>query len=809
MPQVVPLGYSNATLNQIIGTDLLSQPGIVADLQQYWLPVTFSNGSAAVTLGNTLTGTYTVTASKNSSELIIVGATPLTLALHRGHPISVTLGASTWSGIVESVYNSGGNQTIGINSAAGSPAAVSALASQALNVGVRLTSADQGKSIYIMGAFPLLHGPIISTIGTVTSANTLTLSGVVSNGDAASLTPMMVAWGTDNYAALSSVINASVQAGSRVLVVNGGIYTSKWPSAVVNMMLRGSGKIFVPPLGFTTDYSSTDALSPSQIKKPVIPLYAPESPPPETTMRGEDLFSKMAGVSSPNVVFVGASTFTSDPGGAGMASSPVRLIRNRLQRMNIGRKSFKFFEFAEGGQGINNYSHLTARSGTANWDVSGATPWIGQPSQAGYVYNSSPAHVFIESSANDAIDHNIMKSVLQIHAMLASYASPPNITWVSNAMKAETDTNIGHHLFDHNSKWLDGWCKTQGCGLINFRREFVKRRDGFDPHLDVMRSVQPYTTAINGQVTILTGLTKGFCVGLTYTGTAAAFWAAVGNQLGFTLGQAINDSGSTGYCPLFRVGYDATGAFPGGVADSIYWQVDLWQGGAPGMGLPNICKPTVLGGFAMTAGSNVLTYSASNGGPSTIFVAGDNGGILTVPGAGDTGTSNSQPGANGYVTTPWSGSYAAPLVGYMKYVSGTQVSLWADAAMTTTPLNAVNAISASTPQFVFRGSPRIYPGISGISSDSKTTTTMRFWSIGDEVGFWWQGRDDQAVRSVAVKPGGHTTLILSLAGSPSANSLNISQSGSGGPLLKGFRICMGRRSWLQTCARLRRWSSLV
>ena len=352
MPQVVPLGYSNATLNQIIGTDLLSQPGIVADLQQYWLPVTFSNGSAAVTLGNTLTGTYTVTASKNSSELIIVGATPLTLALHRGHPISVTLGASTWSGIVESVYNSGGNQTIGINSAAGSPAAVSALASQALNVGVRLTSADQGKSIYIMGAFPLLHGPIISTIGTVTSANTLTLSGVVSNGDAASLTPMMVAWGTDNYAALSSVINASVQAGSRVLVVNGGIYTSKWPSAVVNMMLRGSGKIFVPPLGFTTDYSSTDALSPSQIKKPVIPLYAPESPPPETTMRGEDLFSKMAGVSSPNVVFVGASTFTSDPGGAGMASSPVRLIRNRLQRMNIGRKSFKFFEFAAAGQKV-------------------------------------------------------------------------------------------------------------------------------------------------------------------------------------------------------------------------------------------------------------------------------------------------------------------------------------------------------------------------------------------------------------------------------------------------------------------------
>ena len=58
------------------GMDLVNQPGIVADMHRYTLPVTYTNGTTAVTLGVTLTAVVPAEKIVERKMSTVTGAYP-------------------------------------------------------------------------------------------------------------------------------------------------------------------------------------------------------------------------------------------------------------------------------------------------------------------------------------------------------------------------------------------------------------------------------------------------------------------------------------------------------------------------------------------------------------------------------------------------------------------------------------------------------------------------------------------------------------------------------------------------------------
>lgn len=370
---------------------------------------------------------------------------------------------------------------------------------------------------------------------------------------------------------------------------------------------------------------------------------------------------------------------------------------------------------------------------------------------------------FYEDSGNDMIDRTAMVNIIHLHALTDTWAIPPSVVWVSAAYQQLTNIGVFNELYEHNTRWLDTLCKVQGRGNIPVRRVFQMLRDGYDPCVDWMRFAVPSVgfRGTLGNANCLGSLAKAFTLGTVCAGSPAHFWAAVGNVIAINMG-AANDQ-HIDCAPAWMVGYDPDGSFPGGVADTLWIQGNL-STDLPGLALPHGPKSTVLGGFNISAGSNVLDYTPAHGGPAIIFGSEDNGNILTIPGAGDTSLSQSLQHLRGYPTNPWLGSVSAPMVGYMRYVSGTRIAMFQDPGLTIA-LNAVTAVSTGTPQVVMRGSPRIYTSISGIAADPAGETLLRIGHKNDEAFFQYRGKESSAIHTLIAKSGMRNTPILMAGGS--------------------------------------------
>lgn len=751
-----------------LGYDVASYPGIVNDLLRYRIPLTYTFNSTAVQFGNTLTSTNkTITAKVYSNSFRIVGSLPASSSLHRWHPCTVTLDSNTsWSGVIQKVTTSGGDQLITLNTVC--PKTVTGSTGQTVDIGVNLTAADQGKSVWAHGTYPRVFSPMRCTIGTVTSRNTFNATSVITNTSNPVNSFMNMAYGTDNYAVLKTLAQTALAAGYKTLLVNVNLFSSSIPHELVHMIWRGTGELFFPGGPGFSDYGSVDVSPNGFLRKFVIPFTAPPARPSTKGVSGIDGLSSLANTSTPKVAFVGASTFVSFPD-AIFYDAPTHAITTALQTQNPG-KVFTFGNFAEGGQAIQQYSNIVVRNGSAEWDLSTGTPWIGGPDTPGYVYNflsgSQGSAIGFELSSNDILQPGAeLNGFIHLHSLLKTWPVPPNPFWVLNPTVIQDAASADHAFYDSGCRLVSTWCKVNGLTCIDIRRQWQQARDGFDAQVD--RMVQgsggvPGGALSNSSPTNV--YTTGFTIGASYNGTPAAFWVEVGNQIGLTL-NGWRDANED-FLPGFIVGYDPDGAFPGGVADTIYIQGNITSA-IPGAGLPGGAVPAVLGGYSISAGNNVLNYAPAFGGPTNVFSTADDGKIITIPKAGSTDFTLTNQRVRGYPTSTNVGvNQPAPLVGYMKYISGTQVQIYSDSGLSVA-LNAVTAVSNAAATFILRGSPRVYTNISGIAADAGATATFKIGHQDDRAFFKWGNQESKFIDTLIVKSGYQNSPIIMFAGATS------------------------------------------
>lgn len=746
----------------------------VYDGQTYRLPLTWTSGQNSLTIGATLSATGTVTTAMQSNLLTITGSQPLTQGTHWYHPITIALGNGVvWSDIVLGVTNSGGDQIVRLSK--GAPVAVTALAGAAINVGVRLTSANVGQVISF-GVAGGGGGTFNGTIATVTGNNTVTLSSNVTFAPPTyygSSAPIDVSFGTDNYSALNLAVNTALAAGADTLACDRQFLVSKVPGAITRVFLRGTGNMINTTGG-------TDGSPASYVARPVVPWSAP---PPMTMPNSisKSALASLSGKATVRVTLIGASTATEDSGSSAFATGWTRRMEAALASANPG-VNFVWTRYAQGGGNASQYVGFTSPT-VGDWYSSGL--WTGNQTNSGYAYASNPDLIIVEWSANDVPAKANVTAFVAWLAMVKNWPTPPAIIVVYDPYQNTGAPN-------NNNAWYDSWavslkelCGIWNVGFVDLRTPLMMTRNGYDPRHSILeRMAPPMTTVTNYNPTFLN--VNGFEMALSYNGTPLAFWAAMGNVAAFPMWND-NDNGNTVLANPAVFGYDQADGYPGAPSatpDMVWMRFDFGQQ-LPGHGTRGGTMPRLYGTYAMSALSNVITYTPFANGPATAWVAGDNGKVVTVVGAGSTST-----GAAANVrATPVlpGGTSVGHLVGYLKWTgSGTSVQIFADSGLTV-PLNAVTAISGQGFGVMF-GSPRVYaPQITGIAAGGSGVQTFRV-SIRDGEAVVNFGGNSRTMRVRVAQPGAFGThLNFLLGGNPSASFI---QNSNG---LPEFFLARGRR----------------
>jgi hypothetical protein len=752
--------------------DLATISTLVMDLQSYNLPLTYTAAGTSLTIGNRTTATVQVTTIAGSNAILITGSQPLSMATYANHPITVTLGGTTWNaGTLLGVINSGGNQTL-YTSAAGAPLTYSG-SGQTLTAGVFLNIADTGKTVNFGYGGPG-GGNFIGTISVASNGtNVVTLSaapGFANMADLNSGIPRFqyINIGTDNYTALGTALNIFLTTipewnfatqGVPTLVLNAGMLVTKLPLLIDRFPLRGNGRL--------TDASGQIDTSPiSYVSHPVVPF---DAPPYAVTSRGTEpsvAWAKLATVANPVCAVVGASTGTPDPGIAGHQTAWQAPLRQKIEAANPTRK-FTWLDLTVGGGNFGAYVGRFTRPTGAYWDTNSATPWVGNPTNGGFAYNGGATNcVIIEWSQNDVPQVTTLDDLAHLWATLQTWPTPPAVAFVLDMNNGLNVANYGSYWDDSAIRFLEGFCLVRGCEVYNMTREKRKARDGIDPGFDMMKRVFNHAPNASVGSYFPTGLAvKGFHQSFKWASTMSAGWTAVGNIATFPLG-GCNDA-VCDYSQNFMIQYRQAGdVMPGSVSDHLYVRADL-DANQPGAALVGGTVPRVEGGYAVTAGTNSISYVPVWSGPASVFTAADNGQIFTLPNCGSTSSSTataanvrSSPALVGRTNT-------GPCVFYAGYVDATHVNMFSDAGLTT-PLNAVTTVSAGAPQFILKGSPWVDTGFVGMSTITGAQAVLDVWTMNNEVGLQLNGNGGLLFRASAIRPNLTTALNFTFNG---ANAL--------------------------------------
>lgn len=724
----------------------------IADGVSYTIPLTWTSGQTALTIGNTLSVTGVVTTMQNHNVLLIVGSQPLAQATHWFHPFSVSLGDGVvWTGIVLRVADTDGNQTVTLDT--GAPATVTALAVAAINVGVRLAAADVGK-IVSFGYGGSASGSYTGTISAVTGVNTVTMATAITfdfpifyDGDV----PMQMALGTDNYAALTAGVSAALAAGIVMLECDGSYLVTKVPAGIGRVLIRGDGRII-------NISQATDNASPSWIDRPVVPWAAPP-PPPKPNRVPKSVMARLSGKSTVTGLFIGASTFSEDSGGAAMSTSVVRHIENEFQSRNPGVE-FKWTRYVQGGACMRQYVGWDSPY-TGGW-YPGSGLWVGNATNPGYAYTAAPDLLIIEWSANDVPATSNVTAFMALIAMIKNWPRPPAIIVVYDPYQALGAGGIENEWYDRWGTHLGALCTLLGVGYIDLRSPLVMSRNGYDPRHSVLERVPPPNTVVTGYNPTHYNVC-GYHLGWYYIGTSLAFWTAMGGMVSAPM---LNDNtwNNTTYQNNFIVGYDRAEGYPGApsaMPDAIWMRADLGSQ-LPGAALYGGTTVRLYGSYTMLAASNQITYAPYSSGPANAWTNADNGEVVTVVGAGSPST---EAAANVRATPVQAGGMATGhLVGFAKYIDGTTLQIFADAGLTT-PLNAVTAITGLSFGVLF-GSPRVYSAITGIAAGANGVQALQI-SMRDNEAALTFGSNHGTFRRILAQPGALPgPLTLTFAGNP-------------------------------------------
>ncbi len=729
------------TTNGVMSFD--QYPGAVSDMVEYLMPASWTSGQSTVTIGSVLSATGTVTTVAGSNALLIVGTQPLTFGTHNRHPISIPLsGTVTWTGVVVAVQNAGGNQTVTLSTPA--PSTVTAAAGTAIAVGLRLTTADVGKTTSFGQALSS-GGFYTGTIATVVSANVLTVSTTIAFGGSAT-DPQFISIGSDNYAALTAAVAAARQTPAATLTVNGQYLVSKMPNTATRVRFAGGGTI-------KNTSGGNDSSPPTYSTIPVIPLTAlpgnrANNQVPATVLAM--LSAKKGG--TVRVAFVGASTLTEDPGGAGGQSSPRALLLQRLAAQNP-TTTFKVKYFLQGGGTLCAYlSACGYPAGVSDWVTSTATPWIGNASTPGYVYTfdgTPPDLVVMEISANDVAGTSQIAYLEANLAQMRLWPAPPAVLVVLDPNYDYASTNINMAWYSSWSRLLEAWGPLRNVGILDFYRQRLAMGNGTDPRSRTLKRAAMTTGALNSFGGYYpTGLSvTDYYLSFAYTGTPAALFTAGGNVFTAPTGGA-NDYTMEDLAGNAQWGYDSGDSYPGGTTGQFYMRGDLLRG-EPGGALKGGTVPIVYGTFAMSVGSNSIAYTPYANGPAAPFTSAITGQIVTIPGAGSNSASTGVAATLRGHPVPPGGTVQGPLVGYALYINGTTIQVFSDIGRTA-PLNALTAVPNTAPSFVMLGSPRVYTGIS--STGLGSPTALNVWLNGPEMGMQVGGLDSLVFRAPIARP---------------------------------------------------------
>jgi hypothetical protein len=747
-PQAFAGGISTPTVYPI-----LDATGVY-DGEYYTIPMTWTNGQNTLTIGNTLSTTATITTALQNNNLSIIGSQPLTQTTHQFHPTIINLGGGVlWRGIVLGVANSGGNQTVTLST--GAPAVVTSLAGASIKVGMQLTSADVGRTVSF-GWSGAGGGSYTGTIATVTGANTVTTSSNINVNASGSTAPIQMMIGTDNYTSLNAAVQAALAARVDTLQCDSIFLVTKIPAALNRLILVGKGRLL-------NTSNNTDASPPSAVLRPVVPASAP-SPTPLRNEVAKSSLALLTGKTTVNVCLVGASTATEDPGSAAFSTSWVRRVEMHLQAQNPS-VTFNWTRYAQGGGNTNQYVGWSSPV-VGDWYVSGK--WVGNATLPGYAYNAAPDLLVIEWSANDAAALGNITAFVALIAMVKNWPTPPAILVVYHIPESAAQTNINLFWWDNWSMGLSRLCSNMGVGFIDLTAPIFALRNGYDVRNHILERVPPPTTTVTNYNPTLYGC-DGWELAFFYTGTPLAFWTAMGNMASFPMA-SDNDGNNTIYANNFIVGYDQADGYPGAPSatpDALWMRGDFGRQ-LPGFALQGGTQPRLYGTYAMTSGSNAITYTPYLGGPANAWVSGDNGKIVTVVGAGSTSTGAA---VNVRATpVPVGGNAIGHLVGYLHYISGTSATIFADAALTV-PLNAVTTISGQSFGVLF-GSPRVYSSITGIAAGGSGTQILRV-SVRDGEAVLNYGGNSRTLRRACAQPGSFgMSMTYVLNGNPAATYAN-------------------------------------
>ncbi|MBV8564591.1 MAG: hypothetical protein JO273_03945 [Methylobacteriaceae bacterium] len=673
------------------------------DARQAWATASITGGQAVLTIGAQVTSTSNVTCTLGGQTLTVAGA-PFTGVQMIGQPITVTgpggaLLRSTITAYISSTQ-------VGI--ADPCPFALSA-SSQTVTIGLGFAATDVGKAILVPGA-GAAGASLATTIAGFTSATQVSLGANAST--TLTSAQSLITYGTDDSAALNAAITAALARGDRYLYVPNAHYVPSLSALVAYVVPIGEGKL----LG-------------AAYRRYVIPTTAPLPGPPARTI-GRERLSAFRAASSPVVVVAGDSIWQTSNNPA-LAMEPQPWLQKAIGDANTDKTAITFYSRAVGGQ---TYANLdTTPSVFPAWDTVHATPWLGTAAATGYIYALNPDLLILGFQNNDSIGLSL-SAFLDVQSKIDGWAKVPDriiaTHWTMGLVSAAGATPNNN---DYAAMFLRTYAQMRGFGLLDFHRQGTKLRDGYDPVGMSLVSVPgfndttfwrlslPYTAPFSA-----TGYEMSFADVTSQSGPS--FWTHYGNEFQFTLSQNADN--------VFRIGYDNTADSTGRTGSgNLYYQCDI--GAAyPGAGCRGGTVPSALTNVSITSGANSLTTS------SNIFVAGDDGKQITVPGAGA------------------SGVY---LVGYMHYISATNVTLFSNAGLTTA-LNAGTTLAASN-QVILRGNPKINTGLN-VSSDATGHSVFGISVVGDMVTAWWQDQDAQVFfRGPAVRFGGTFSPVITASAS--------------------------------------------
>lgn len=666
------------------------------DFEEWTTGAQWSFGNSALTIGAVENYSATVTTYVGGRQLFIAGARHYGTA-DIGKPLVIPgPNGTVWRGAITGWANvNSADQKVFLSTDAPfalSSASVTLVKDYIFNCSSSTTNGvtpSVGKTVEVQPSAGNDTGLNVSTVQSCTDANHVTTTtNATSWVSPTTILPVRIY--TDDSAAANATVLAALsgqRAGDRYIYVSrsAGVPTMDEHATQIGFRCEREARLW-KPLGNGT----------TQFRRFCVPVDAPPAAPPINTV--PNVVFRQAGTAGPTVgvSWLGASTGTLGQSPIPAGSTFFAMTMHALQAQNPDLKLVPH-DWSIGGMSVARYD-TTASSNWPTWYSDHATAWLT------YVFAAQDDILIYEISANEATTLDV-GALINTHAKAASQSKAPDLVFALTDQKSLAAGCCAGNDFvdggDYGSRFARGYASVYGLGVLDFRTQLVKLRDGFDPTKYLMHHAVPPSGVVNTPWALPTwsNAINDWAAEMKYAGTASQFCTAAGNEIRFAL--SGNTGGGVYSANVLRFGCDSAGTMPGSPgAGSTYYQVDI-DANHPGAGAVAL-TPTQKDTWTISG----ATITAAT---LTPFLASQSGSVVTVPNAGGSGN---------------------PCVTTMTYVSSSSATLSPSCTAGT-----------YTGQPLYWGNARVFTGYN-FATDAASTFEIHFYVQDTKCGIVIQTRDD-------------------------------------------------------------------